>query len=301
MPNYATQVDVSRYYRPGRSDEAEDPLSLKKDSGSGETNKDRVQLTAANLGKLAIDDKLRLYDDANPRGETAVIETQTFDGDDSYATVTGNLTNQYTTGNSAKAVHMSYFGPTTVPPVDEVRDMIDDMEAKFEAMTHHAWRAITVTEEFHHRDFRKASFWPGMQIGLHHRKVRAFVSGTDKIEIWNGSSWVDWVATRTEGRGNDFWLDYTNGILFVRGIYFWHTTSAIRVTYRYGEATVPADVRSCIAMMVARELLATDVATGNLPGESGGAYPSASERITDLRYRVEEIVKRYTEMVGDHR
>jgi hypothetical protein len=147
---------------------------------------------------------------------------------------------------------------------------------------------------------RKASYWPGTAIDLHHRKVRT-IDGTDLIEVFNGSDWIDWVDTRTEGRDADYWLDYTDGILFLKGFYFWHTRSAVRVTYRYGDATVPHDVRACIAMMVARELLATDVATGNVPGEGGQNYPSASERVTDLRYRIKEIVDRYTEYIGDHR
>ena len=169
---------------------------------------------------------------------------------------------------------------STDPTSTEVETIIERKEDLIDRETHHAWRAVTADTEvidipgncynFHQRQFA---------IPLKHRKINTLVSETDKIELWDGSAWVDLVLTAngyTEGRGDDYWLDYELGILYLTGKRPYILDKGVKVTYRYGEASVPGDIEEACTKLAAIDLLETNDYVIVLP-EGVGQYAIASK------------------------
>jgi len=162
------------------------------------------------------------------------------------------------------------FSETTIPTLSEVNDMILASEDYIDELTGHAWREAQVVDEYH--DYQRGAWVAPYErerdaksISMTHRKIRQVVSGTDKIEVSDGDSWTDFVADKTEGRGNDYWIDYRDGILFFRSSNPSVRIMSVRLTYRYGETTVPGDIREACALMVARKLMMAHDYMRNIP------------------------------------
>lgn len=169
------------------------------------------------------------------------------------------------------------FSASTDPTVAEVNNWILEAEDVIDRDTGHAWRASTITDEYHDVNGNGFGFAQNeIPIRLRHRSIRSLVSGTDKIEVWDGSSWLEYVATKTEGRGNDFWVDYTNGIIYFVGAIPYYSDKGVRVTYRYGETSVPKDIQEICTKMTALKLLENDDYIKILP-EGVSQYAIASK------------------------
>lgn len=301
---YCTAEDVTLTYRGGRADVLAD-VSLQADSGASETNKDRVHLTAANAGRFYPGERVTIYDDADPLGEEGTISSITFNGNSSYLDLSGDLTGQYTAASGGKVKLRGFFNKDSTPDVQSVHRMINNAEDDIDARTHDAWRSKSVVNEYHDRPFERADWWTGTAISLDNKGLTNFVSGTDKIEVYDGSDtsrvWTDWVATRTEGRNSDWWVDYTNGIVYLKGWWYLHSKSAVRVTYRYGQSSVPNDIRDCCAMIVAKKLLMSDQHVGNVKAPEGSTSMGISERVRQLDRDIQRIISRHRRMILFHR
>lgn len=163
------------------------------------------------------------------------------------------------------------FSTSTKPTKAAVEEAINRAESIIENATKHAWCKVSITNEYHNYlipsyAHRRPFGWvrgrqPDRGIYLAHRAIRAFVSGTNKIEIWTGSAWVDITLDAngyTEGRDDDYWISYEDGIIF-----FLDETPAIgkktvRVTYDYGESSVPEDIKEWAIKQTAINLLYSD-------------------------------------------
>lgn len=146
------------------------------------------------------------------------------------------------------------FDTTTTPTAVQVGEYIDRAESEIERRTNRAWKTVTVTDEYHalHPHVIYKLVYPP-RVRLEHPFVKTFsaVSG-DKLEVFDGTNWIDWIATKTEGRNGDFWVNYTDGIIFFeRGFPLIWRQDQIRVTYRYGEATVAGWVEDVCTKMAA--------------------------------------------------
>ena len=162
------------------------------------------------------------------------------------------------------------FTISTDPTLLEVEAFINEAEDEIDRATNHAWRAVTVTNEYHNlTGLYTGEYRQELPVKLNHRSIRAMISGTDKIEYWNGSSWIDMVATLTEGRANDFWVDYTHGWIFFVNTKPYRANRGVRITYRYGEATVPGDIQNIATLLAAAKIIASDMYKIVIP-EGGG-------------------------------
>ncbi len=154
---------------------------------------------------------------------------------------------------------------TTDPTLTEVEEWILEAESDIDAETNHSWKATTVTNEYHDvHGLYTGEYRRELPVKLKHRSIRAMTSGTDKIEIWDGTNWIDLVLAANgyiEGRANDYWVDYTNGI-----VYFVNTKpDGVRVTYRYGESSVPKDIQRICTLIAASNIIAADDYKASLP------------------------------------
>ena len=190
------------------------------------------------------------------------------------------------------------FSTTTQPTLAQVETIIERKEGIIEKRTNHAWQSKTITKEYHDMPWYNYEWGTGVKVFLNHRDVKTLDTAEgDKIEIWNGSSWEDWVASsgRTEGRASDYWLDYGLGILFLKS-YTWSIRSVpIRVTYRYGTTTVASEVEELATKMTAIDLVIGDDRSVLIP--EGTSNVPLMSKVQIWREEIERIFQQIEDFI----
>jgi hypothetical protein len=165
------------------------------------------------------------------------------------------------------------ISPTTSPTTAQVEKLIKRAEDRIDRRTGHAWRTITTTEIFSLPLLY--TFGWGTFISLKHRNIK-YKSGADtcfdssagdKLEIWNGSNgtWTDY--TLTPGAYD---IEYIKGEVYLRGFIFSILRqNRVRVTYRYGDATIPNDIKDAVVKLTAIDLIRSSIKMDDL--EFGGS------------------------------
>lgn len=200
---------------------------------------------------------------------------------------------------------LGYFTESSVPPRATVETLIEYYTKYIEWRTGFAWREVVANEgrlEYHTvgRIAPRGSWfvWLGYPIFLRHRKVRPFdKSKGDVFEFYNWSTWEDWLTTRREGLDGDYWVDYDNGIIYLRGLwaYLGIREFSVRVRYRYGEETVPEDVKLACACLVAAHLIETTDRLFILP-EGGTNIVSATRKVEEFKALADDVIARRKEI-----
>lgn len=183
---------------------------------------------------------------------------------------------------------------TTNPSVEIVESHLEEAEYEVESFTRTAWREQSASEEYY--DFPNLPYnWStGVRIQLRRNPVRQIDSGEgDKIEVWDGSSWVDYATTGSEGRDKEYWLDYEKGVLFIKKRPFFHLEKALRMTYRYGHSEVPRDITKATAMLAASMLIMNDDQSSLLVEGGEGRQVTYDSRVRMLRGQAFKILDRY--------
>jgi hypothetical protein len=203
----------------------------------------------------------------------------------------------YCTASDVGSFINNTFSSVTDPTTTEVESFIAENEDYIDNQTNHAWRSKTITEETHHLEKPAYQLRDGIQVFLNHRKIRTFSSASgDKLEVWNGSTWEDFILNRAEGREKDYWVDYQMGILFIKSYaLFLPRNFGVRVTYRFGETSVPKDIKKACKLLTAVDLTEGDDRSILFPeGTSNIPLPDKARRWTE---EAEKIISRYKEMV----
>jgi hypothetical protein len=180
------------------------------------------------------------------------------------------------------------------PTRDDIIDFILDAEEEINRLTKHSWKSTTITDEIYSTNANYVE-GSGFPIPLNHRKIKTLTEASgDKLEIWDGSEWTDLISSTsyTEGRDADYWLDYEQGILYIKDF---HTIyeNGIRLTYRYGETIVPKTIRNACSLLAGIQILDTNDRTVMVP--EGVQYNSYTTRITRMQEKVDKILESYTE------
>ena len=178
---------------------------------------------------------------------------------------------------------------TSDPSQAAVEKIIESTEDYIDERTGRAWRTKTVTEEYVEPSSKNLD-GTGYRFKLANRDLVSFSSGTDKIEVWNGNSWVDYVATKTEGRGNDFWVNEGEGVVFIRTLSS-RFPEGVRFTYRHGKSTVDKDVRLACIMLTSADVLTTFEKSLQFPDDGTTNKPSMQNRIEEIKRKAEKILE----------
>lgn len=168
--------------------------------------------------------------------------------------------------------NLAQFDGTTKPNIFEVIEMIQEVEDRIDRLTNHAWRSRYSYDSNDSNDYEihnvenPYKYVTGIPIYLNHRHLRSLSAASgDVFQLWNGSEWEDWLANRTEGRGNDYWVDHRQGIIFLRTYIYWRRPLSVRLRYRYGEQTVAEDVKRAATYLVAADIARNDDRSFLLP------------------------------------
>ena len=194
------------------------------------------------------------------------------------------------------------FTASTNPTNTFVEDLINAAEDGIDAHTRHSWRSTLVSDEIRNYirndRYRQRGWWAYRgKVFLNHRAIHDFTAGTHKIEIWDGSEWVDMIAgDYTEGRAADYWIDYNQGIIYFVNTYPQEIEQGVRVTYAYGEDTVPNDIRFACAKMAAIDLvMQDDRSVMVVEGSDNVKQPS---KVEIWQAAVDKALEGYVEIIG---
>ena len=195
----------------------------------------------------------------------------------------------------------SDFSASTNPTKAFVDDLINAGEDEIDATTRHSWRSTLVSDEYRNYlidwSMARRSWWYRGRAYLRHRNIRGFVSGTHKIEIFDGAAWIDLISgSYTEGRASDYWIDYEQGIIYFVNTYPYEIDQGVRVTYAYGAATAPGDIKMCCAKMAAIDLvMQDDRSIMVVEGSDNVRQPS---KIEIWQASVERTLDKYMEIIA---
>lgn len=122
-----------------------------------------------------------------------------------------------------------------------------------------SWRLRLVTQEW--QDLSTFVFdgvWT--RIKLDNRQVADLVAASgDALQVRAGSSWEDYLATRTQGIAGEYYIQNEDGWLYLKRRVSIVTDDAIRITYRCGFTSVPEDIQHATALLAAAMLEETTI------------------------------------------
>jgi hypothetical protein len=180
---------------------------------------------------------------------------------------------------------------TTTPNKAQVEKIILRKEQELDRrIGHHFGGVIASAAEVHDLPLLYSYGW-GSPIFLKHRQIADIdASLGDKIEVWTGDSYAN--HTGDTGVHN---LEGTYGKLYFRGYIFTiMRKNRIRVTYRYGELTVPYDIQDSCIKLVSIDILNSSFRMDILPTGANGVDISASK--SDWRADIENCIENRQEI-----
>lgn len=180
-----------------------------------------------------------------------------------------------------------YFTTSTTPTQAQIESLIEEAEEDIDFTTGHSWRESSVIEEYL-KPISVYRYGTGIAFNLQNRSIRSI----EKIQVWNGSTWEDWILTRTEGRNKDYWIDETNGVLYLvtlKSVF----PAGVKVDYTYGELTVPKDISKATTLLTAIEIL-------NSPEYSVVLFTEASQNNARNESKLEKWQKTVDNILFKH-
>lgn len=206
------------------------------------------------------------------------------------------MTATYTTPAKVAAyLQRAAFSASTTPTTATVTMFIEWAQSEIERRTLYAYQAVTATDEIHTLDIcgtYRSNLYDKPRIELNHFPIRTMTAATDYLYVWSGSAWVDWVATKTEGRGGDYFVDKARGIIyFLKGYPTLGYPNNIKVTYRWGESTVAPWAEELATMMAAARVLEMDIDRQiSSEGGAGGSadFPRIDTTLSSLKAEIEK-------------
>jgi len=178
--------------------------------------------------------------------------------------------------------------PDTTPSKTVVEELINRNEDFIDEETGHAWRTRTITDEFIEQFVFVAGI--GYAFNLRHRVITTISTGAgDKIQIFDGSNFIDYAATKTSGRAEDFFVDETNGVIYIRDRSIFYPKGN-KFTYRYGDTTVARDIEKACILLTAADILTMLDKSGRFADDGPSSRISHRDRIELWQQQANDIL-----------
>ena len=203
----------------------------------------------------------------------------------------------------------AFHATDTTPTIGQVEAFIDMAEARVEQLTNHAWHtnnAITVTDERARvQTVRSTAINDRGRIQLSHYPIVTLAGGSgDTLKVWEGSAYVDYVASKTMGSSvtdvvdKDFWVDTERGIIYIENYAIHNMLNSAPagvsayVKYRYATATTPKDIKLATIYLTASTLAMNDDL--NLMQEADDSMDNStkSQKFEDMAMKILKDNKR---------
>lgn len=196
----------------------------------------------------------------------------------------------------------------TFPSSGEVARRLNRIERYIDKTTRTSWTSAgrTVTNEFHdfnywrYRPTRWRSFLEEGSVHLRFFPIRALSSAAgDKVEVFTAQTandgYEDFLTTKTQGRNDDFWVDTNEGIIHFANSRPQRLRDAVRITYRYGETSVPEDIERATILLTARDIVSTEDYSPII-AEAGDRF-SFKDKATEWQKEAEEILEYHRRLI----
>lgn len=113
----------------------------------------------------------------------------------------------------------------------------------------------------------------------------------DRVEVRRlGTLW----ETLPESR---LWWDEQKGIIWIKD-YFHRPDSSVRVTYRWGQDKVPADITKCCKLQACKQIVATDWYRANFPVNPEIFSPMKEHTLDSWTWEIKDIIRGYQTQVS---
>ena len=138
-----------------------------------------------------------------------------------------------------------------------VAELINHNEGVIDAYMDETWQSTTATNEYHDVDYDQLTYDGFIVISPDSLPLRT-INSTWKIELWDTTNevYIEYIADKTEGRANDYYVDYDRGILNIKPDYY--SENGLRLTYAYGVTTVPEGIKKLCILRTALDLINMD-------------------------------------------
>lgn len=188
------------------------------------------------------------------------------------------------------------FDASTTPTRSKVVQFIEKWSSRFDRRTGQSFRANQVIDETH--DHLNLYYWlSGHPIRLRKRNIITPLDSSkgDKLEVYDGNEWHDWVddPDMQEGRDQEYWVDGPVGVVYIYNRAILRPHPKFRLTYRYGNPDVPHDVRDAVAARAAGDLIDTDYWSGNVPGNQTEGGNSVQDSVRRWEEQWQRVVRDY--------
>ena len=209
----------------------------------------------------------------------------------------------YCTANQIAAfLQVADFSGSTTPTTADVESFIEMAEERVDQLTDHAWstsRAKTVTEERGRiQRVMSNSVNDRGRIQLRHYPILDMASGTDKLHVWDGGNYVEYIANKTGDdtitnvSGKDYWIDKERGTIYLNSYNQFNLLSdapsgvTAYVTYRYATATTPDDIKQATIYFTAAMIVMNDDLNLMQEGDDSMDNATRSQRFEEMAMKL---------------
>ena len=219
----------------------------------------------------------------------------------------------YCTANDVAAfLQVDDFSGSTTPTSTDVEAFIDMAEGRIEELTNHAWstaKVRTVTDERARvQTVRSNAINVRGRIQLAHYPINNFSTNATpnftntngNVKIWEGSAYVDYcdsangkdIGTSVTDVDGDMWVDTERGIIYIENYATHNMLNSspagvdAYVSYEYGDATTPQDIKLATIYFTASTIAANDDL--NLMQEADDSMDNAtkSQKFEDMAMKI---------------
>ena len=208
----------------------------------------------------------------------------------------------------ARFLQVPHFSSSTFPLDSTVEEFINMAEERVDQLTDHAWataRAKSVTEERARiQRVMSNSVNDRGRIQLRHYPILDMASGTDKLHVWDGGNYVEYIANKTGDdtitniTGKDYWVDKERGTIYLNSYNQFNLLSdapsgvTAYVTYRYATATTPQDIKLATIYFTAAMIAMNDDLNLMQEADDSMDNSSKSQRFEEMAMKVLKDGKR---------
>ena len=209
----------------------------------------------------------------------------------------------YCTRNEVAAfLQVADFGNTTTPSDSDVDSFITMSMSRVEELTKHAWataRAKVVTNERARIQLVRSNVINSRgRIQLEHYPIVDMASGTDALNVWDGSAYTEYLANKTgtntvtDSVNKDWWVDTERGIVYINNYATLNMMNSspqgvdAYVTYRYATASTPEDIKLATIYFTAAMIAMNDDLNLMQEGDDSMDNASRSQRFEEMAMKV---------------
>ena len=202
----------------------------------------------------------------------------------------------------ARFLQVPHFSSSTFPLDSTVEEFINMAEERIDQLTDHAWhssRPKTVTEERGRiQRVMSNSVNDRGRIQLRHYPILDMVDGTDKLHIWDGGNYVEYINSKTGDdtitnvTGKDYWIDKERGTIYLNSYNQFNLLSdapsgvTAYVTYRYATAATPQDIKQATIYFTAAMIVMNDDLNLMQEGDDSMDNATRSQRFEEMAMKL---------------